>query len=80
MANQKRIPTKREVPKNCIFCKEEKNPDFMETEYLYKFLSERGKLLSASKTGVCSKHQKKVTIAVKRARHLALLPFVVRPE
>ncbi|MGE5042058.1 MAG: 30S ribosomal protein S18 [Candidatus Levyibacteriota bacterium] len=80
MSNQRRIITKREVPKNCIFCKENKNPDFMEIEFLRKFLSERGKILSASKTGLCMKHQKKVMTAVKRARHLALLPFMVQPE
>lgn len=80
MANAKKIHMKREVPKNCIFCKDEKTPDFMQTEGLYKFLTERGKILSSSKTGVCTKHQKKITIAVKRARHLALLPFIVRPE
>lgn len=80
MANARRIITKREVPKNCIFCNTNTNPDFLDTESLYKFLTERGKILSASKTGICSKHQKKTTIAVKRARHLALLPFVVQPE
>jgi small subunit ribosomal protein S18 len=80
MSNQKKIIKKREVPKNCIFCKEKKNPDFLETEFLYKFLTERGKILSASKTGICMKHQKKITLAVKRARHMALLPFVVKPE
>lgn len=80
MANAKRIITKREVPKNCSYCKTNTNPDFLDTESLYKFLSERGKILSASKTGICSKHQKKITLSVKRARHLALLPFVVQPD
>ncbi len=80
MANQKKLHTKREVPKNCIFCKENRNPDFLDTETLRKFTTERGKIMSASKTGVCMKHQKKITLAVKRARHLALLPFVVSPE
>ncbi len=80
MSNQRKIHMKREVPKNCSFCKEDKTPDFMEVEGLTRFLSERGKILSSSKTGICTKHQKKITIAVKRARHLALLPFIVRPE
>lgn len=77
---KKRSTVKREVPKNCVFCKEEKNPDFLETEFLHKFLSERGKILSAGKTGVCQKHQKKLTLAVKNARFLALLPYISRPE
>ncbi len=45
---------------------------------LSRFLTERGKILSRTKTGVCSRHQRALTIAIKRARHVALLPFVVR--
>jgi small subunit ribosomal protein S18 len=48
-----------------------KNPDF-----LLKFLNEQGKLLPSRITGNSQKYQKKVAKAVKRARHLALLPFV----
>lgn len=69
-----------EVAKECLFCKESKNPDFMDVETLKKFISERGKIQSRQRTGVCSKHQRKLTTAVKRARLLALLPFVVRAE
>lgn len=70
----------REVAKECYFCKEKKNPDFMEYDVLRKFISERGKINSRQRTGICSKHQRKFTVAVKRARLLALLPFVVRAE
>jgi small subunit ribosomal protein S18 len=63
------------VPKNCFFCKEGKEPDYKEVEVLEKYLSERSKILSKSKTGVCLKHQKRLSRAVKRARFLALLPF-----
>lgn len=80
MSNQRKITTKREVPKNCIFCREKKNPYFMEIDVLGKYTTERGKILSASKTGVCSKHQKKLTTSIKRARFLALMPFVVKSE
>ncbi len=79
-SNQRKQIVKREVPKNCVFCKEDKKPDFLEVEFLHKFLSERGKILSAGKTGVCQKHQKKLTLAIKNARFLALLPFISRPE
>lgn len=41
-------------------------------------MTERGKILPLTKTGVCRKHQRTMTREVKRARHLALLPFVVR--
>jgi small subunit ribosomal protein S18 len=42
---------------------------------LRRFLTDRGKIKSRRKTGTCSKHQRRLAIAVKRARHLALLPF-----
>jgi small subunit ribosomal protein S18 len=84
MAKKKVITKKRrnmrEVAKECYFCKEKKNPDFMDYEILKKFISERGKIQSRQRTGVCSKHQRKLTTAVKRARFLALLPFIVRAE
>lgn len=63
------------VPKNCFFCKEKKEPDYKEVEFLERYLSERSKILSKSKTGVCMKHQKRLSRAVKRARFLGLLPF-----
>jgi small subunit ribosomal protein S18 len=67
---------KVKIPKNCYFCKEGKDPDYKEVPVLEEFLSERGKILARSKTGVCSKHQKRLSRAVKRARFLALLPYV----
>jgi len=67
---------KVKIPKNCYFCKEGKDPDYKEVPVLEGFLSERGKILARSKTGVCSKHQKRLSRAVKRARFLALLPYV----
>lgn len=72
--------TIREVEKECVFCKEKKNPDFLDIDSLKKFISERGKIQSRQRTGVCSKHQRKLTTAIKRARFLALLPFIVRAD
>ena len=69
-----------EVAKECFFCKEKTNPDFLEYEILRKFISERGKIQSRQRTGICSKHQRKLTVAIKRARLLAFLPFIVRAE
>lgn len=80
---EKRKTTRRKINTpvmECFFCKEKKEPDFMESEILSRYTSERGKILARSKTGLCSKHQRKLTEAIKRARHLALLPFVVRPD
>ena len=50
--------------------------DYKDAELLKKFLNEQGKLLPRRLTGTSQKYQKKVATAVKRARHLAMLPFV----
>ena len=50
--------------------------DYKDAEFLKKFLNEQGKLLPRRLTGTSQKYQKKVSTAVKRARHLAMLPFV----
>ena len=50
--------------------------DYKDAEFLKKFLNEQGKLLPRRLTGTSQKFQKKVATAVKRARHLAMLPFV----
>ena len=50
--------------------------DYKDAEFLRKFLNEQGKLLPRRLTGTSQKYQKKVATAVKRARHLAMLPFV----
>lgn len=64
------------VPKKCYFCDEKKEPGFANTETLQRFLTERGKIIGRARSGICSKHQKKLTLEIKYARHLALLPFV----
>jgi len=66
----------RKTPKDCFFCKGKKTPDYKEPEVLRKFTSERGKILGRDISGVCMSHQRKLTFAIKRARHLAYLPFV----
>ncbi len=66
------------VNKKCFFCESEVVPHYTETTVLGKYLSERGKLVARSKTGLCGSHQRKVEVSVKKARFMALLPFVVR--
>jgi len=73
---RRRTIKKRPVPKNCPFCKENKKPDYKEFEFFKKFISERGKIFGKDVTGLCAKHQRRVTKEIKRARQLALLPFV----
>lgn len=53
---------------------------YKDPSLLSRFVSDRGKIISRSRTGMCSKHQRNVTREIKRARHLALLPFVVGPQ
>ena len=49
--------------------------DYKNPEQLRKFVNERGKILPRRTTGACAKHQRDITIAVKRARHIAILPY-----
>ena len=63
---------------SCPFCGEGKEIDWKNWEELKRFTSPRGRILSRAKTGVCAKHQRKLARAIKRARFLALLPFVAK--
>jgi len=49
--------------------------DYKQVEFLRNFLTDRGKIKPRHKTGTCGKHQRRLTVAIKRARHLALLPY-----
>jgi len=64
--------------RNCQFTEEGVIPDYKDISRLKKLVSDRGKILPKARTGTISKFQRQVAIAVKRARHLALLPFVSR--
>ena len=76
MANEQRVrPRKRK--KVCTFCVEKVTViDYKDTAKLRKFLSERGKILPRRTTGTCAAHQRTLTTAIKRARQIALLPYV----
>ena len=64
-------------PKVCQFCVDKvKHIDYKQSDMLRRFLSDRGKIRPRRQTGTCARHQRYLTIALKRARHLALLPFV----
>ncbi|HET9946988.1 MAG TPA: 30S ribosomal protein S18 [Patescibacteria group bacterium] len=75
---QKRPKRKIVSPKACFFCTEKKEPWFSDTKSLEKFVTERGKIVARTRTGLCALHQRRVTTAIKHARHLALMPFVAR--
>lgn len=72
----RRAPRVIKVKKNCIFCKEKTNPDYKDVSGLKKYVNERGKIIGRARSGVCAKHQRHITLAIKEARFLALLPFV----
>lgn len=61
----------------CEFCKKGVGIiDYKDVETLKKFLTPKGKILSRRQTGLCAYHQRKLALAIKRARQMALLPFV----
>ena len=62
--------------KVCVFCGKDNTIDYKDAAKLRKFVSESGKILPRRITGNCAEHQRELTVAVKRARHLAILPYV----
>lgn len=66
----------RNKKKVCIFCENKgKKIDYKDVATLRKFVTESGKILPSRQTGTCPKHQRELTVAIKRARNIALLPF-----
>ena len=61
--------------KDCEFCKKKSEPDYKVPEILGNYISDRGKISGRNRSGLCAKHQRRITKAIKRARFLALLPF-----
>ncbi len=65
--------TKRKV---CAFCADKvESIDYKDLMKIRKYLSEKGKILPRRISGSCAKHQRQLTVAIKRARHIALLPY-----
>jgi small subunit ribosomal protein S18 len=63
--------------RSCYFCKEKvEEVDYKNYNQLRRYISEKGKIRSRRITGTCRRHQKQVAVAVKRAREIALLPYV----
>lgn len=68
---------KRGRRKVCKFCADKvANIDYKDIRTLEKFVTERGKIMPRRMSGVCAKHQRELAIAIKRARIVALLPYV----
>lgn len=63
-------------PRFCQFCSDKTiEIDYKNAELLRRFTTEEGKIRPRRQTGTCAKHQRALAIAIKRARHIALLPF-----
>jgi small subunit ribosomal protein S18 len=60
----------------CIYCEKHFEPDYKVEEVLGRMVTERGRILPRRINGLCAKHMHRVAVHVKRARHMALLPFV----
>lgn len=81
MANEERTEFRkrpmRRRKKVCAFCGKDIEPiDYKDVAKLKKYVSERGKILPRRITGSCAKHQRALTVAIKRARHIALMPYI----
>ena len=70
-------PKFRKIRKKvCVLCSDKNfELDYKNPDQLKKFVNDKGKILPRRATGACAKHQRDITIAVKRARHIAVLPY-----
>ena len=76
-APMKRRPIRRRK-KVCVFCADKNSViDYKDANKLKRYVSERGKILPRRISGTCAKHQRALTVAIKRARHVAIMPYVV---
>ena len=73
----KRKGNVRRRKKVCVFCGKDNEIDYKDTAKLKRYVSESGKILPRRITGTCAKHQRALTAAIKRARHVALMPYTV---
>lgn len=67
-------------PKLCQFCADKNiDIDYKQIDILRRFVTEEGKIRPRRQTGTCARHQRRLALAIKQARHLALLPFANEP-
>ena len=62
-------------PKVCPFCADKAEIDYKDISRLRRYVSDRARIEPRRRTGVCAKHQRRLALAIKRARYLALLPY-----
>lgn len=66
---------RKNVVSVCSFCKDNKTINFIEIDIIKRYVTERGKIINRLRSGVCAKHQRRLSLAIKYARYLALLPY-----
>lgn len=76
-----KIPSKKfkriSKKKVCSFCMDKVDfIDYKDVNKMKKYITEKGKIVPRRQTGTCSKHQRELAIAIKRARYMALIPYV----
>ena len=77
MERDSKAPRTRKRRKVCAFCADKvEQIDYKDAAKLRRFISERAKILPRRTTGTCAMHQRQLTEAIKRARQIALLPYV----
>ena len=77
-ANKKRGGGMRRRKKVCVFCGKDNTIDYKDVKLLGRFISERGKIVPSRITAVSTKKQRELARAIKRARHIGLLPYIVK--
>jgi small subunit ribosomal protein S18 len=75
---QKKRRFEYRTPETCYFCTSKEEISYKNYQVLERFLSPRKRILPRARTGICAKHQRQLAKAIKQARHLALLPFVIK--
>lgn len=73
--DQTRITPRKKV---CFFCSNKNEPHYFDVISIRRYLNDRGRIASRGRSGLCSKHQRRVATEIKRARFLSLLPFTVK--
>ena len=77
MAEKPMVRNRKAKKKVCSFCQDKVDYiDYKDVAKLRRYVSERAKILPRRATGTCAAHQRKLTIAIKRARQVALMPYV----
>jgi len=67
---------KSRIKKVCWFDQNNIEPDYRDQKMMESFITERGKIVPRRLSGTCAKHQKQLAVEIKRARYLAMIPFV----